>query len=353
MNNTRQTFTLTLKSIGQPFEGFEEVISPAYINTWSDACSILSTRSYPPGIGTIEINVSWNEVKNKLKEFPSFDEIVKMAKEVAERGGTFPDFTRCEVECEVLLRKRPATDLPAESQRKLAWESLHLFLVDTFMAMNLSSPGCCDFLGATLSCNEDSHQEEYLNIYGDPLAAAWFHSLDRGWPEIQYVPLERVVTWLHSLMDIHTRQLASSRIERAIFSLYHVCYESKLTPTLLIWLAHALESLYDTPPNLVSRHLQRRIIQVLDAPIEQQKRIKKQLRQFYDLRSSFVHGNLDIPHPLEDESVDDRVEEFRVSLLDPIDLAVGIVLSTLQKHITENWREVVFSETYEGLPITV
>jgi hypothetical protein len=332
-------FTLNLGHVGRSYSGFEEVIDKAGLSTWSSACSLLSAANYEALEQAIEIRVSWNKARECFES--------STARGFALFEWLSSDREDLIIEGEVTIPKQPGKSL--ESLSNQAVYHLALFLYDVFAAMNLSSPGCCEFQGS-IHIEHSDLWENHVVLYASMLESAWLSSLESTWPTIQYIPLGKVVSWLRSL-EIGTRQIANSRVERGIFSLLHVCRLSHFNPETLIWLAHALEALYDTPPALVAKHLQQRIIQVLDVPAERQKWVKKQLRQFYELRSSFVHGNLDVVHPLENERLDPQVVQYTKKLMGPINFGIMVVLATLQKHIVENWREVTFTEVCQGVSV--
>jgi len=79
--------------------------------------------------------------------------------------------------------------------------------------------------------------------------------------------------------------------------------------------------------------------------------VEKKITQFYDLRSQFVHGRMEIPHPSANEILDQSVYKIHDDLLDMSDFAFSLILATIQEHVRNNWREVKFTETFNGINI--
>jgi len=334
MSPVCSTYILKVDWLGRSCVEHSDIIDPAYIDSWHDACLILSEARYELFGDSVRVQVAWDQAREGLQAI--FDDEVSANQAVHPQ----PVFVECKVE--VPQHAEKPTKTPA--QQGLYY--LEVFLHDVFLAMNLSSPGSCDFRLSSLS--ESGHKlNGTLGLNSYWFEDAWVSSLDRGWPLIRHLPLRQVVTWQQSL-HIGACQLARSPIERAIFSVLNLCRREPLDLDCLVWLAHALEALYDTRAALVLEHLSRRIKQLLDPPLDRDKQIRKQIREFYERRSSFVHGSMAIPHPLQNDilapNVLDHLEEVMVS----INFGFELVLATLQKYVTENWTRVCFRETYEG-----
>ena len=68
----------------------------------------------------------------------------------------------------------------------------------------------------------------------------------------------------------------------------------------------------------------------------------------YQLRSRFVHGDLGIAHPLDDDALDIRVNKAMEDFSVPVDLAFALVLATFQRMASEGWIGLSFAETFKG-----
>ena len=317
---------------------------------WIEAANLFSKTHYLTPDGEAEVTIDWKDtpasacVESALgftmyMRLLSVEQIMKESKRNKLRYG------QPKLDCSVLLR----SSVDGEAPRNIATYVVEQFLHDLFLYMNLAAPGSCDLAGSKFRAKGAEYDDE-INLMSWRLESCWNHSLDNGWPKIVYVPLKDVLNWKKSL-GIGCRQIANNRTERALFALLHVCKNDRYDPPTLLWLSHALEALFDTPVTLIGTFLQKRIIDFLEVPVAKQKQVKRQCRDFYDLRSSFAHGDLAIAHPFENEILDPSVQTYRPTLGKSIDFATSVCLSTLQKLIVNRWQEVTFTESYEGVPL--
>ena len=111
---------------------------------------------------------------------------------------------------------------------------------------------------------------------------------------------------------------------------------------MLVWNAHALESLYGKPKYQISKTLWRRISLFLELPDNEQEYFTNRFREFYSLRSRFVHGELDISHPLENNVLDHRIFDKEGYILDNVGFSFCIIIATLQKMIKSDLKTLKF-----------
>ena len=226
---------------------------------------------------------------------------------------------------------------------------IEYFLHQVFLALNLSSPGCCTFYGTTI--HRDDSPEVWkisLNLNG---YSGESYTLSSGdfWPAISSIPLSDTWNWLQ-LLNPHMQPIAQTRVEKALFAMLYVSKNNDLNPSRLIWLAHALEALFDTPELGISKALKSRIFLLLGKPVSHSEKIKKAINSFYKLRSSFVHGELDIAHPLGNSTPHQKIDELENRIMSEANLAISIIWATLQLFVCNNWKEIEFSESFVGHP---
>ena len=223
------------------------------------------------------------------------------------------------------------------------------YLHQVFLALNLSSPGCCTFCGTTINRDNSpdifSKNLELRGYAGKPFAL----SSGNSWPGVSSIPLFNTWNWLQAL-NPNIQQVAQTKVERALFAMLCVGKESSLNPNRLMWLAHALEALFDTPDLGISKALKDRIFLVLGKPVTHSKKIRQSIDSFYHLRSNFVHGELAIAHPLGNPSLHEEIAGLEARIMEETDLAISIIWATLQLFVRKNWREIEFNESFSGLP---
>lgn len=315
---------------------------------WKEACDLLSEIRYFVRGGEAKIEIDWspihvNAVKESLLSYALYGgllpaaELAKISEDAAEH--------RRALRCSVSLSGVEGSE---EARVHMASHVIELFLYDVFLLMNLASPGSCELMGTLKSNHEPFERQIHLDSY--LLEHAWVTALDNSWPSMQVIPLSEVLAWKNSLA-MNTRQIAITRTERATFGLLQVCKGGSYNPATLLWLSHSLEALFDTPVTLIGKFLQQRVVSSLSVPQDKRKDVRKQCSKFYETRSAFVHGTLDIAHPLENEVLDPQVNNLRRRLADAIDFGVSVCLATLQMQILRGWKELAFDEIVSGVPM--
>jgi len=119
---------------------------------------------------------------------------------------------------------------------------LDYYLCDVFLLMNLSAPGCCRFYTRKKSLKR--HERIASTLYAGWLENVWVDAIDNGWPAIKYLPVEKTAQWFYRIRN-DCRQIAGSGTERALFALLHTATIDTVEPSAIIWLAHAIEALYN------------------------------------------------------------------------------------------------------------
>ncbi|MGG4207732.1 hypothetical protein ABEW60_25900 [Paenibacillus jamilae] len=212
--------------------------------------------------------------------------------------------------------------------------SQHIFLV-----ANLSCPGIVDFYAATLTPNNED-----LKLSKHTFEESLTESFYRGWPQMGSIPFNITFEWYNKL-GVWSKDIAATSIEKALFAIMSYCAEEKLNPSRLIWIAHAIEALYETPHSGIVNSLRERIAIFLD--IVEKKEFKKKLNDFYEYRSKFVHGGLPIAIPSID-FFDEAHGHYFNKLFEVERFGLAIIIATLQKLILSNWTKITFSTTYTG-----
>jgi len=211
----------------------------------------------------------------------------------------------------------------------------HLFLI-----VNLAFPNSLDMYDAY--CVTRYSNRTYKHKLG--LSASMFGFRRNGWPNTKTLPIDICYKWFKSL-NIGIRQISQTNIERALFSLLHVAHQQHgINPTDIIWIAHALEALYDTPNNSVSKILKDRIFLVLGSPKDLNK-YKRKIDEFYIMRSRLVHGDMEIISPCNNSLFDIDFDDFVFKMIESIDFGTKLVVATIQKMILEGWTNIGFRES--------
>lgn len=95
---------------------------------------------------------------------------------------------------------------------------------------------------------------------------------------------------------------------------------------------------------MISKLLKDRIFILLDTPIENRKGINKKLNDFYNLRSRFLHGDINIDNSINNDILDENASSSLNEIIDSNDIAMSIIISSLQYLIRHDKQELIFKE---------
>ncbi|WP_143504054.1 MULTISPECIES: hypothetical protein [unclassified Pseudomonas] len=231
----------------------------------------------------------------------------------------------------------------------------HLFaekyLYDIFFIMNMSVPGSCEFLNVRFYKSADSVQVSRdvarFNLSSYNFEEGYFDCLNgKTFAPIE-LPLEQVNSWYQRL-GLGVKQKADNQVARAIYALLHVC-KSDIDINSIIWIFHALESIYTTRVGEGVPGIANRMIGLIDLDVSKKKAVTNNLRSLYNYRSAFVHGGYEVHHPMGSEVLDKRLDADRFDIYDGCRVGFNLVVLSIQKLIQKNWFGLSVTETVVGL----
>ncbi len=208
-------------------------------------------------------------------------------------------------------------------------------LFDLFFVSNLGVPGILDFYSAEITLGDKAEKLSLSHFYFEESLSFKMQGM---FPYANCYSLKESKTWFEKL-NISQKIESDLPIERAIFSLLHICM-MKLDISMVTWIFHALESIYGTNSGRGFNDMSSQIFFLLKIPERKQKSFKKKLRELNDLRSSFVHGGYKVPHPLNDD-INEQIYELT-------NFGVVLIICSLQQLMKNNWSGLKVSEVYEG-----
>lgn len=213
---------------------------------------------------------------------------------------------------------------------------------DCFLAANLAAPGSFDLYRAKVTSHYFAPELSMSNVFFEQSLYA-----KNAFPtKAEFLELDLVVQWLRSVRTASTLT-PHNPTEKALVALLHLSSQ-ELSPTTIIWLFYAFESLLQTKTGENRSMLVRRIAQLLDLEAEAVILLRRQLNSLYDLRSSIVHGGLELIHPVHNEILDPRTDEKFQQLLSSADFGCTILVLCLQRLIMRGWRWPQFTEAMTG-----
>lgn len=163
-----------------------------------------------------------------------------------------------------------------------------------------------------------------------------------GWPTIFDIDISKVWAWLNSFESFGDN-IGEGNIGRAVAAITYLMKDTVSDSTKsinldIVWILLGLEALYGKG----NVGLRSQLIEKAQAFLGEPTESKKKFGTVYDFRSRLIHGDIDIPfsystsegHP-KYENLSDQLGESRL-------LAVSILLSSIQKLIIEEKKELNF-----------
>lgn len=227
------------------------------------------------------------------------------------------------------------------TKRSISESVVECYIYDLFVIMNLASPASFNLYNARFK-GRTHFERPRFSMSSNIFEIAALRSRDGHWPSINDLSLADVANW-YKLARGELSMVPATRMQRVIFALLHLA-KIDISPSQVIWLFYALESLFDTKPGENFRSLVQRIELLLTADRAESKRLRSKMRELYDLRSAFVHGGLKVIHPLHNEVLDKSVDVEASRLMTAIDFGCQLLVASLQEVIRRGWIEPIFQE---------
>jgi len=227
------------------------------------------------------------------------------------------------------------------------------FLHDMFLILNLAAPGSCSLWRATLRAKGSLARFRFarseLSLSDYEFDNAYMGIYWKKWPAPKIMELDKVAEWYRAVRN-EINQIPENRAQKVLFALMHIS-KADTSLDVITWLFYALETLYDTQPGENRRALTNRIGLMLSPNDKQRSYLKDELRKLYEIRSGFIHGGLEITHPMSNERLDKRVDGKFRELMDASEFGFATLLTSVQSAIERGCKELNFKETLVGVPV--
>lgn len=318
-----------------------------YIDYWKEVITKFSNVEVYYLSAAVKLSFDWtnlyNRAINRIENDISLKEFLMKRKaeqyEIEQALEEKEEFVY--VNCEVSVN----TDIRFKNNEVIKNHCFYIlknFLYDFYLVSNIVIPGSFDLYRTIIEVDGEERHQFNISSYG--LESAWVYSLENDWPKLNILSLEDAWKWYKNL-NIIGKQVSTNNIERALMSIFYIVEDSHARQNNLIWLAVALEALYDTPNALISKLLRDRIMLVLGEPLNK-KQVTKRLSEFYNYRSRFVHGESKIFHPSLNSIMEPKLDEYIDKHNEVIDFATAILLATIQVIISKDYKGFNFIENY-------
>jgi hypothetical protein len=325
----------------------ETLLYDGYYHTWLQAIEYLSENPFCLGNKKTCIKFDWKDSYKILSErdehrFSVYNKKFKNVDEMLEAFKALKD-KHVSISCQVSGEGIEAKD---------AKKSVLSFLTLLYLSLNLAEVGSAHIGHVSISINDENSIDtnSILQLPSEPFEFIETLPSKYEWPSIKRLRFGDVWNWINKL-DIPNAPIAVNKTQRALFALVYSCKQEFGSPSELIWLAHALEALFDAPTMGISKALRERIFLVLGIPEKHSREITKKVNEFYELRSVFVHGDTEILSPMVNshDTSDEIFEKHELPVGNACSIARAILVGTFQKMVENDWKKLEFSTIYKGL----
>jgi hypothetical protein len=315
------------------------------IELWGTLNERLNSKCYTHDGVSAEVCTDWSPVIEELKKQRSREK--EFNKLLEEKGEAVWEIYRSD-------RKDPEAKFLVSIQGKnevseYKWYPqffVEKYLYDIFLIANLSLPGSCEFLNVRFISEREKEGERYL-LSSFNFEEALYNQLDGVRPSPICLPVSSLIDWYDNL-DTGIKQKAETSIEKAVFSLLHLC-KSEVDEASVVWIFHALEAIYGTRVGEGFSNLINRLSILLQLDSKEKAKTKKKLRSMYDYRSSIVHGGYQVHHPLRNDVIDKRLNEDWLRTYELFQGGFNLVVLSIQTMIQNGWYGIEVKESLIGI----
>lgn len=330
---------IVFSHVGFDTDEEHERVLPIRKSFWNSEAKYLGAFSYQHAGCAVNVALDWAPFVERLrKNWEIWDPVYSGGSVDYDAYKSLPRETECYANVEIAGEN---------DFTKHQWYARHfaeLALYDAFICANLALPGSLNLYTAEIPPESKSSLPAELKLSSYNFEYWWVESLRGNFPKLKQLPLKSVREW-YALSGIGGRSKAQSGLERAVFCIFHLARSDNYIDGL-IWVFHALEALLETRVGENLSGMYRRITLLMELTERDKKALKKKLKRAYDLRSAFVHGGYEIPHPAHSEATDPAIGSNYVEGLDLQQFGMALVLSLLQHLVQAKATKYHFREVF-------
>jgi hypothetical protein len=336
VKSNQHEFSIAVRSPGRQQEEKWETIEPREIAFWKAAKQKLGTRIYRHNGCTAEVHLDWSPLTRRM--IRDYDLNLPLRTGKTPHVDWYAKMTR------PLRLKAKCVITGSNDLSSYPWYPeffIDYFLYEVFMIANLALPGSGEFLNFELQSRYGS-QRERLGLSAFYFSEWIIRSIEGKSPGAKALDLDQTIDWFEQV-NPHVTQKAENSTQKALYATYQLC-RSNGQIDFVLWLFNALEALLSTKVGENLSGIIRRTNALLDLNEKQRSHLQKTLRKLYDLRSSFVHGGYEAPHPLHREPIDRRLDDNYMKMLTLSMEGFAILGSLFQALIEKKIPIVAFEE---------
>lgn len=211
---------------------------------------------------------------------------------------------------------------------------------DLILAANLAQPNKVQVYEGTILQDSEFWKMQFVDV--DALFLATKISTQLGWPQIESLKFSDVWSWLLKQQGF-LMGFGSGKVVRALNALANIVSVDQQNFCMnLFWAMMGIEALYCIGNKDLSEQVREKS-QIFLGEIES---YKKRLKQMYQFRSRFIHGDIDFPGPIVVCDGTDGLDKYYDELHESAGLAIAILVSTIQQLINRGWDSLIFETHY-------
>lgn len=336
MESHQHEFSITVRNPGRQQEEEWETIEPREIAFWKAATRKLGTRTYRHNGCIAEVHLDWSPLTRRM--IRNYDLNLPLRTGKTPHADWYAKMSR------PLRLKAKCTISGSNNLNTYPWYPeffIDYFLYEVFMIANLALPGSAEFLNFELQ-SSNATPSERLGLSAFYFSEWMLQSLEGKSPKAIALDLDQTIDWFEKV-NPHVTQKAENSTQKALYATYQLC-RSDGQIDFVLWLFNALEALLSTKVGENFSGIVRRANALLDLNEKQRSHLQKTMRRLYDLRSAFIHGGYEAPHPLQREPIDPRLNDDYSKMLALSMEGFAILGALLQALIAKKIPIVAFEE---------
>ncbi|MPM20953.1 hypothetical protein SDC9_67392 [bioreactor metagenome] len=220
-------------------------------------------------------------------------------------------------------------------------EELQCRILDYCVAINIAYPGFFEITNISTSYNDKPYPKSDTHTYICDLFDAYIAATDSKWPQINVLNIRNVWKWL-SEKTHYFNGISITAIDRAINAFTYLFNPDKYED--LLYCLIGIESIYNSNE---SNAILEQIKVKCESLFGESASTKKELNQMYNIRSRFIHGQLNFPSKFTPYEGADDFNEFECSFLKTLQTAQSILLATIQKFVVNDAEQMITSITLD------
>ncbi|MEL7571296.1 MAG: hypothetical protein AAGU14_12145, partial [Eubacteriaceae bacterium] len=205
-------------------------------------------------------------------------------------------------------------------------------IYDYCIAFNIAYPGIFEFSDAEIKVNKQTmHLEDCIS---NVLLDAYLQSLEDKWPNIQALTISKVWEWINTKTNFLSG-FSNCSIERALNAFTYLFNTNNYED--LLYCLMGIEAILNSGDYSITKQIKEKCELLFGKNFK-----TKSIGNMYDIRSRFIHGQLDFPSKF---TIYDLNLGYTKFLVDKYDVcrttAVSILLSLIQHFIKNDSNKLV------------